>query len=242
MAKASSSVRIVLVHPRNPLNLLAAARAAMNFGFTEFTVVSPHLPIWEEAQQARGAQKWLRRAVMVGRLQEAIADCSCVLGASSLTGRRPDPQRVIALQDLRRFFARQRNGGRAALLFGSEKRGLSNQDLDYCHAIVRIPTVTGSASMNLGQAVAVCCYELSRPGGSPRIAGGTGSAAPVGQIVRLLDGIETLLPADRARASQRRARLLRMFLRWGLSPEELDILLGVLRDIGWGMQTAVRGE
>ncbi|HEV2133597.1 MAG TPA: TrmH family RNA methyltransferase [Terracidiphilus sp.] len=152
---------VVLVSPRNPLNIGASARAMANFGFSHLAVVSPYAPHWREARSAVGAPQLLQSAVECATLTEALADCTLVAGTGTLTRRKPE-QQVVPLPALgpviRGEIAR---GGRAALVFGPEKRGLTRDDLSRCHLLVEIPTAPEQPSMNLGQAVAVCLYELT---------------------------------------------------------------------------------
>lgn len=154
-------LHVVLVSPRNPLNIGAAARAMANFGFRDLSVVAPYEEHWREAKSAVGASDLLENAKHVEHLAEAVADCTLVIGTGTLAHRKPE-QPVIPLPELTPCvdaeFAR---GGRVALVFGSEKRGLTREDLALCHMLVEIPTDPHQPSMNLGQAVAVCLYELA---------------------------------------------------------------------------------
>lgn len=155
-------IDIVLVQPRNPLNIGAAARAMANFGFSRLTVVAPYEPHWREAQSAVGATDLLQNARCVAHLSEAVADCTLVAGTGTLDYRRPE-QRVVPLPEFPALAAGELSrSGRVALVFGSEKHGLTRDDLSLCHLLVEIPTDPRQPSMNLGQAVAVCLYELSR--------------------------------------------------------------------------------
>ena len=155
-------IEVVLVSPRNPLNIGAAARAMANFSFSRLTVVAPYEPHWREARSAIGAPDLLQNARQTATLAEAIADCVFVAGTGTRTHRQPD-QPALLLPDAGSIFsARLSSGGRAALLFGPEKHGLTRDDLSYCHALIEIPTDARQPSMNLGQAVAVCLYELGR--------------------------------------------------------------------------------
>jgi TrmH family RNA methyltransferase len=199
MVNSNRNVRIVLVQPRNPLNLLAASRAAANFGFDDVVVVSPHEPVWEEARAARDAGKWLRRARRVGTVLDAVEDRNWVLGTSSLSRRRIEPSRIFSLEQLGMPTAGPFARDRLALLFGSEKRGLRNQDLELCHGVIRLPTSPAAPSMNLGQAVAVCCYKLKRSFQSPRpTARSSPATASVGEIARLVEAFERILPVRKA--------------------------------------------
>jgi len=154
-------IAVVLVSPRNPLNIGAAARAMANFGFRHLAVVAPYEEHWREAKSAVGASDLLQNAKRVERVAEAVADCALVIGTAALAHRKPE-QTVIPLPDLAPFVvAELARGGRVALVFGPEKRGLTRDDLALCHALVEIPTDPRQPSMNLGQAVAVCLYELA---------------------------------------------------------------------------------
>ena len=185
MVISERSLRIVLVRPRNPLNLLAASRAAANFGFDDVVVVSPYEPIWQEARAARGAGKWLRQARRAATLLEAIEDRNWVLGTSSLSRRSIEPPRIVSLDQVAVRATGAKKRDRMAILFGSEKRGLRNQELELCHAILRIPTSQTAPSMNLGQAVAVCCYELRRSWQPRSVLGKPpASIASVGEITK----------------------------------------------------------
>ena len=156
--------RIVLVRPRNPLNIGAAARALANFGLLEMAVVAPFEPTWEEARSAAvGAETVIASARAVPTLADAIDDATLVVGTTT-GSRRNLGRELLPLPELAAWLRRRNASGRAALLFGSEKTGLSNEDMSHCHALVRIPTTLDCPSMNLGQAVAVCAYELVRAG------------------------------------------------------------------------------
>ena len=156
--------RIVLVRPRNPLNIGAAARALANFGIVDMAVVAPFEPTWHEARtSAIGGETVIASARAVPTLLEATSDATLVLGTTT-GSRRNLGREILPLPDLPAWLRRRKARGRAALVFGSEKTGLSNDDMTLCHALVRIPTAPDCPSMNLGQAVAVCAYELTRAG------------------------------------------------------------------------------
>jgi tRNA C32,U32 (ribose-2'-O)-methylase TrmJ len=172
--------RIVLVRPRNPLNIGAAARAMGNFGFWDLVAVEPFGPTWQETRSAVGAEEIVRSARAVRDLQQAIADRTLVIGTTAGSRRNLDRD-LVSLAELPAWLAKHARMNRPALLFGSEKTGLSNEHLSYCHALVRIPTAPDCPSMNLGQAVAVCCYELARLGGLSRPGGFARAGAAPGR-------------------------------------------------------------
>ncbi len=212
-----------------------------NFGFRNLALVEPYAAAWEEARSAVGAEEILKSARITRELREAIGDAVLVVGTT--TGSRRNLNRdLISLAELPAWLRRRRSAGLAALLFGSEKTGLSNEHLSYCHALVRVPTTPACPSMNLGQAVAVCCYELARQG-----AAGAGRI-PIGRVHRSLpanlQSLEHLLERaarvlDRAgyfTPRARRAQLLklrRFLLDLRLTQNDVRILGGVLAQVEW---------
>jgi TrmH family RNA methyltransferase len=155
-------IEIVLVSPRNPRNIGAVARAMANFGFSRLTVAAAYATHWREARSAVGAPELLCNARETDSLAIAVADCTFVAGTGTLTHRKAE-QPVLSLPELAAVFAQQLDrGGRVALVLGPEKHGLTRDDLSYCNALVEIRTDPRQPSMNLGQAAAVCLYELSR--------------------------------------------------------------------------------
>jgi TrmH family RNA methyltransferase len=156
-------IEVVLVSPRNPLNIGAAARAMANFGFSRLTVVAPYEPHWREAKSAVQSENLLQNAKSEECLADAVAGCTLVLGTGTLTHRKPE-QPVVPLPLLAPFIQEKE---KIALVFGPEKRGLTRDDLALCHLLVEIPTHPRQPSMNLGQAVAVCLYELAARSASP---------------------------------------------------------------------------
>lgn len=216
---------VVLVSPRNPLNIGAVARAMANFGLARLSVVAPYEKHWREAQSAVGAEELLQDAKVFSTLSEAIADCTLVAGTGTLDHRKPE-QPIIALPDLpSRVRGALDSGGRVALVFGPEKRGLTRDDLSYCHLLVEIPTDERQPSMNLGQAVAVCLYELAIRVQNPDWAPADAQAAAVPSAysvdLDLLAGVidQLMLAADYSPPKMREAnrhdvRLLLRRLAW----------------------------
>jgi tRNA/rRNA methyltransferase len=175
-------IEVVLVSPRNPLNIGAAARAMANFGLDRLAVVAPYAPTWREARSAVGAPEILLKAKEYATLGEAVAECTVVFGTGSLTYRKPQ-QPVVPLPDLAPLVGREvARGGRVAVVFGPEKHGLTSDDLSFCHFLVEIPTDSRQPSMNLGQAVAVCLYELATriASGAPVLPGDAAQPENVG--------------------------------------------------------------
>src|ERR1035437_8868711 len=154
-------LRVVLVAARNPLNIGAAARAMSNFGVRRLRVVNPYEVAFREARSAVGASGLLAKAEQYESVAEAVADCKLVVGTTAAT-RRELQHRFNRLDEGARTIKRRLATGPVALLFGSERYGLSNDELSHCHWVMRIPTRQEHGSMNLGLAVAVCLYELVR--------------------------------------------------------------------------------
>jgi TrmH family RNA methyltransferase len=158
----ADGLRIVLVAPRNPLKIGAAARAMSNFGFTQMRLVNPYDVAFKEARSAVHAQYILENAEVFQTVGEAVADCALVAGTTA-GGRRDLHLPLYRLEAAGELLREQLNGNQAtALLFGSEKFGLSNEDMSHCQWLLRIPSREEHGSMNLGQAVAICLYELRR--------------------------------------------------------------------------------
>jgi TrmH family RNA methyltransferase len=212
-----------------------------NFGFRDLTVVAPHPPVWGEARSAVGAAHVLKSARAVNSLQEAIGDTTLVMGTTSGSRRNLDRE-LIPLTDLPAWLKSQGvRRSRAALLFGSEKTGLSNEEMSYCHALVQIPTSPGCPSMNLGQAVAVCCYELARAqvvSGRPRAAKvHLSQPADVHSLEHLFErAVRVLDHTGYLKPKARRATLIklrRVLLDLALTNNEVRILGGILAQIEW---------
>ena len=133
----SSRCKIVLVRPRNPNNIGAVARAMKNFGLTDLWIVGPHPPVWDEVVSAVNATDVLAGARVVESVDQAIADCNLVVGTTDRT-RVDEKQTVYTPVDLIREL--RETSYNLALIFGSEKHGLTNEDLSRCHRLMSIPT------------------------------------------------------------------------------------------------------
>ncbi len=241
-AIAPGDLRIVLVGTQHPGNIGSAARAMRTMGFDHLVLVAPErFPHNEADMMAAGAGDVLASARVCGTLVEAVADCRLVLGCTARSRR-------VALDELapRDAAARMRVAAAdapVALVFGRERTGLDNDELQLCHAAVHIPSDPGYGSLNLAAAVQVLCYELrlahlEAAGVAPVAAAapqprreGLASHAEIegffAQLAETLDAID--FHKGRAPDSAMR-KLRRIFLRSDLDTRELRLLRGVLAD------------
>ncbi len=231
-------LRVVLVSPRNPLNVGAAARAMSNFGFAHLRLVNPYDVAFREAKSAVGAGHVLEAACEFGSVAEAVADCSLVIGTTA-AGRRELQHPIRRLEYGARLIRKQPDTSRAALLFGSEKYGLSNDDMSHCNWLMRVPTREGHRSMNLGQSVAVCLYELTRDSRSARREPARLRPAASVELERITELLIGMLgrsgyvnPRTRMSTENKVRRLVR---RLEFSARDAEVWLGMLRQILWKM-------
>lgn len=215
-----------------------------NFGFSDLRLVNAYDVAFREARSAVGASALMASAREFPSVAEAVADCSLVVGTASLGHRDPQtPLRRLerGVRVMKRHLA---EGGRGvALLFGSEKFGLSNDDLSYCHWLMRIPTRAEHESMNLGQAVAVCLYELVRDGRAPDRKAKMIHPADGEAVDRIATQFSAILErsgyTNPTTAASTELKVRRMVRRLGLSDKDAAMWLGMLRQIGWKVD---RGE
>jgi tRNA/rRNA methyltransferase len=255
-------LRVVLVSTRNPLNIGAAARAMSNFGFMHLRVVNPYEAAFREARSAVGASAVLAGTQKYTKLAEAIEDCTLVVGATA-AGVRQLHHSLRRLESGAELIQKHLAGGRVALLFGSEKIGLTNQQLSHCHWLMRIPTRAEHISMNLGQAVAVCLYELMRHSnpapvsendqdgavgeGKRRTApAGSRDAVPAGSgeveriTVKLIDALQVSGYVNPAASTEEKVR--RLVRRLQLPARDVETWLGILRQLTWKMRSGSKFE
>jgi TrmH family RNA methyltransferase len=232
----SDRLRVVLVSTRNPLNIGAAARAMSNFGFRHLRVVNPYAPAFKEARSAVGASSVLARAELPKSVAEAVRDATLVVGTTAVRHRHLH-HTVRRLDEASLRIRKELRSSHVALLFGSEKFGLSNDDLSHCHWLLRIPTDERNISMNLGQAVAVCLYELVRSGKRVR---GQGERLPLASAEEneritgmLLDALKTSGFLDLRRVADSEERIRRLVRRLNLPARDAVIWLGIFRQIVW---------
>ncbi len=233
-------LRVVLVAARNPLNIGAAARAMSNFGVPRLRVVNPYAAAFREARSAVGAVSVLAKAEEYATVGESVADCSLVVGTTAVRHRQLQ-HTLRRLEDGARLIRKRLRSGRVALLFGSEKFGLSNEALSHCHWLLRIPTSEENISMNLGQAVAVCLYEVIRDAKAARAAAKAdlAAAADVERITEmLLEALHASGFLTRRRVADADQRIRRLVRRLNLPARDAIIWQGIVRQILWKLRAA----
>jgi TrmH family RNA methyltransferase len=241
----SERLVVVLVHPRNPLNIGAAARAMSNFGVRRLRLVAPYDVAFRNARSAVGASAVLESAELFETLAEAITDCELVVGTTAVKNRDlQHPLRELHVETGREI--RLQLGLRpVALLFGSEKFGLSNEDLSHCHWLLRIPAREEHPSMNLGQAVAICLYELTRSEDRPPLSDALppvqgGPAASAGDeeriVVSLMEALHLSEYVRRHTEESVRENARRFVRRLNLQRSDAELWLGMLRQILWKLK------
>jgi tRNA/rRNA methyltransferase len=230
------NLRVVLVSPRNPLNIGAAARAMSNFGVFELRLVNPYNVAFLEAKSAVKASGILNDAREFPTVADAVADCSLIVGTTSI-GNRALEHPIKRLETGGRIIAKKVASAPVALLFGSEKFGLTNEDMSHCHWLMRIPAREEHGSMNLGQAVAVCLYEIIRNPAAVRAKVEPKSAASAEEMERVTALLEELLEHSgyiHARVEgSTRMKIRRLIRRMELNTHDAEVWLGMLRQIKW---------
>ncbi len=235
-------LKIVLVSPRNPLNIGAAARAMSNFGFAEMRLVNPYEVAFKEARSAVKAHRVLEAAQEFTTVAEAIADCELVVGTTSLGPPRTLEHPLRRLESGGKAIAKKLATSNVALLFGSEKFGLSNEDMSHCHWLTRIPSREEHGSMNLGQAVAICLYEIVRNPAAARPASEPQRAASAEERERIAARLEEVLARSgyvhsRTEGSTR-MKIRRLIYRMQLNAHDAEVWMGMLRQISWKLDSS----
>ncbi|MBV9763845.1 MAG: TrmJ/YjtD family RNA methyltransferase [Acidobacteriaceae bacterium] len=232
-------LRIVLVSPRNPLNIGAAARAMSNFGLTDLRLVNPYSAAYHEARSAVRSRYILERAQVFETLAPAIADCTLVVGTTAV-GHRDLHVPLYRLETAGRLIRDHLASSPAALLFGSEKFGLSNEDMSHCHWLLRIPTREEHGSMNLGQAVSICLYELRREAAAVEKQFEAVRSASAGDYERittlLLDLLSRSGYVHKPASKSIELKIRRLVRRLALPASDAETWLGILRQILWKIE------
>lgn len=211
-----------------------------NFGVPRLRVVNPYQVAFRQARSAVGAANLLAAAEEYSTLAEAVADCALVVGTTAV-GHRELQHPLRRLETGARLIRKRLSAENVALLFGSERFGLSNQDLSHCHWLMTIPTRTEHSSMNLGQAVALCLYEIVRSG---KVALTKESKRPARaseierMTVMLLDILQTSGYIKPREADATETKVRRLIRRMPLESRDAQLWLGMLRQITWKLRNS----
>jgi tRNA/rRNA methyltransferase len=239
-------VVVILVRARNPSNIGAVARAMHDLGFRFLRIVNEYPVPFAAAKSAVDASSVLAAAIEHTTVAEAVADCTLVLGTTAVGERAlQHPLYLLAEAAPKITHALAANTqARVALLFGSEKTGLSNDELSHCHALVTIPMNTRGTghhlSMNLGQAAAVCLYQIAQE--PPATAAAEPQPANSADLERLhgllVEALEVSGYTRRHPANSREPVLRRLVRRMGLANDDATVWTGILRQLLHALDSA----
>jgi TrmH family RNA methyltransferase len=214
------------------------ARAMSNFGFYDLRLVNPYDAAFKEARSAVNAHYLLETARLFSDVGEAVADCTLVVGSTSV-GHRSLHVPLYRLETAAQLIHEQ---GRAsvALLFGSEKFGLSNEDISHCHWLLRIPTREEHGSMNLGQATAICLYELQRSAAAERFRYAETELATQDDYERLtqllLDALSLSGYIHEPTRQSSELKIRRLIRRLVIPRGDAETWLGMVRQLLWKLK------
>ena len=231
-----SHIKIVLVETTHPGNIGAVARAMKNMNMANLWLVAPKIfPSADATSRASGADDVLAHAHVCQSVQEAIADCQLVIGASARSRTISWPE--ISPRECAEKVVIAEPKQKVAIIFGRENSGLKNHELDLCHYLLRIPCNSAYSSLNIAAAVQVVCYELFVAAGvQETITIGDKDKNPKASAVQMESFYSHLYQAltdigfmhpDKSNSIMRRLR--RIYNRVQLDTKELDILRGILR-------------
>jgi tRNA/rRNA methyltransferase len=239
-----ANVRIVLVRPRGAANVGAAARAMKNMGVRDLALVraAPMRAFWSRAMAAHAGDV-LQAARHCDSLRAAVADCGLVAGTTSRGGLyRAGAEPVRTVTDR---LAAAAAGNRVAIVFGPEDHGLSNEDLKDCSQLISIPADPTYASLNLAQAVMICCYELflATGAGAPPVAVDAPLAlAPARRLDLMFARLQAALLKIGFLHDENPDHIMFAFRRFlgraQLEDRDVSIVLGLARQIEWFSRTA----
>jgi len=234
MLERLNRIRIVLVETTHPGNIGAAARAMKTMGITDLRLVRPHrFPDYEAEARASGAEDVLAAARVVDSLDDAVNDCVRVVGASARPRKRAWPE--LGPRNCGAVMLDAAIDGPVALVFGRERTGLTNTELDRCTEVVIIPANPDYSSLNLGAAVQVLSYEMRMAALATSVPPVREAEAPPAtheELERFFRHLEAVLDAskflDRRSPEQLMRRLRRLYGRTALDRNEVQILRGIL--------------
>lgn len=231
-------IKIVLFETSHSGNIGAIARAMKNMGLSQLVLVNPkEFPSQTASARASGAADVLDNAIVLDSLEEALQDCSLVIGASARLRRVSWPQLDVRETATKIMQTTADETAEVAILFGREDSGLSNAEMDHCHYLANIPTNPVYSSLNIAAAVQVFAYECLmatdiideakeiQTGYKETLASAKQLEGFYEHLFKMLQDIEFLDPAKNALFMR---RMRRMFNRTQLDIKEVDILRGIL--------------
>lgn len=231
-------VCVVLVRARNPNNIGAVARAMHDFGFRDLRLVSDYPVALHEARSAVDASEVLAGAREYRSVAEAVGDCHLVAGTTAAGRRALEHPLYTVAEGSGLLRATLAGGRRVALLFGSEKTGLSRDELSHCNWIMTIPMFQRDGmrhpSMNLGQAAAVCLYELVRSGSG--LGQNTEIDPATAADLERLTGLMVELQDASAHPAHPETYLRELVRRMRLNREDATAWMGILRKVLWKLR------
>lgn len=240
-------IRVVLVNPTHPGNIGAAARAMKNMGLRDLHLVGPELfPHAEATARASSAADVLDTARVHAKFEDAIKDCGLVVGTSAR--QRHLPWELAEPRECAGRIVQASRGGHVAVVFGTERVGLTNEELACCNLLISIPTDPEYSSLNLSMAVQVVAYELwlAMRSGAPPPPEPDVPLATAEEVLRLYAHIEEVLEyidfRDRTGHGQLMTRIRRLFNRAQLDQNEMNILRGILTAVQQRRRPAGQGK
>ena len=235
MALLLKNFSIILTRPRIPENIGAAARAACNMGIGGLSVVAPEDPDQEKMLKmaTHKAAHLIRGMKVYSDLKDALANFSYIAGTSARTGR--GRRSILSPREAAPLLVQKAEQNKIALVFGSEDKGLTNAEISLCHQLVKIPTA-GFSSLNLAQAVMIVCYEVflanfkPQQKDIPRLANSQELELMYKKVKETLIKISFIHPSN---PDHWMMNIRRFCSRIGLSTNEVNLLMGVCRQIEW---------
>ena len=228
------AISVILVRPKFPENIGSVARAMKNMGLSRLLIVEGVSPLQVQAYKlASGAEEILERADEFYSLGEAIDDMGCVVGMTSRQGRGRSP--LLTPESLAKILLPLSLKNSMGLVFGSEKDGLSNDELSLCHLHARIPTVDSFPSLNLAQAVMVIGYELFKATGP--LPAHSGQVATVRDLENMFEHMGKTLSGigffNTNHPKRVMGALRRIFGRSEMDEREVRIFQGIWSRVDW---------
>jgi TrmH family RNA methyltransferase len=239
METLPDNIYFILVGPTEPGNIGAAARAIKNMGFRKLELVNPIPYLTDEAKsRACGAKDVLERAAVHLTLREAVAEKMLVVGTTRRLGSRRGL--LLTIREGANRIGRVGAKNAVAILFGNEHNGLTNREIDECAFLITIPSARSFPSLNLAQSVMLVAYELGQPALKPApLTSEWPELIQNRELQKLYQELPDILrllkfgqKGDQKLAADILRNLKRLFGRSGLTPWELNMLLGLCRRVG----------